>query len=103
MSASKVFHLLVASDLRTDPRLSGRALVLFHYLLMVFATLLGLTTLSRFRTVFAIATPRTLSAVVSVLVQLLSLTSLNVWLHGASSVFPGNLAVSLESRSHVHA
>lgn len=104
MSASKVFQLLCASDLCTDPQLSGRALVLFPYLLMVFATLLGLTALSRFWTSISFATPRTLSVVVSVLVQLLSLTSLNVWLRGTGSSFARNFAISsFELRSHVHA
>lgn len=104
MSASKVFHLLFASSFRVDPRLSGRAWGFFLYI-PFFATLMGVTALSIFKAAFTRATPGTLSAVVSVLIQLVCLIVLNEWLRNARSAFRRNfLAINnLELRSQVYA
>ena len=103
MSASKVFHLLSASNFCVDPRLFGRALVFFLHI-PFFATLISATALSIFKAAFTRATPRTLSAVVSVLSQLVCLRPLNQWLCNARSVFRRNfLAINnLELRSQVY-
>jgi hypothetical protein len=104
MSASEVFHLLVASNFCVDPRLSGRALVFFPYI-PFFATLIGATALSIFTVAFIRATRGTQSAVVSVRIQLVCLALLNERLCNARSVFRRNSVVinNLELRSQVYA
>ncbi len=104
MSASKVFHLLFASNFCVDPRLFGRALVFFLYI-PFFATLIGVTTPSIFKAAFIRATPGTLSAVVSVLMQLVCLILPNEWLCNSSSASRRNFVAinNLELRSQVYA
>lgn len=105
MSATRVFHPLFASNLHLDPRLSGRALIILLYLPSIFVTLLGVAALSMYWAAFSLATPGTLSVVVSVLVQLAWLISLiDVWLQNTYSVFRRKPSVldGLGPRSHVH-
>jgi hypothetical protein len=104
MSATRVFHPLSASNLHISPLLSGRALILVHFLPAIFLTLLGVAALSMYWAAFVLATPGTLSIVVSVLVQLAWLISLvDVWLQNTYSVFRREPAAlgGIHLRSHV--
>lgn len=105
MSATRVFHPLFASNVYIKPRLSGRALIFFLYLPSILVTLLGVAALSVYWAAFAIATPGTLSVVVSVLIQLAWFISLiDVWLQNTYSVFrrKPSLLDGFDLRSHVH-
>lgn len=104
MSASKVFHLLSASNFCVHSRLSGRALVFFLYI-PFFAALIGAAALFIFKAPFTRATPGTLSAVVSILIQLVCFMLLNEWLSNARSIFRWNSVAinNLELRSQVYA
>jgi|GEM_PF-6499705 len=104
MSATEVFRLLIASNVWVDSRLSGRACLFTAYLSFIVA-LLGGTALSKYWAAFTLATPSTLSVVVSVLIALVCFQLLNIWLHDSRSVLRRNSAAidNLELRSHVHA
>lgn len=105
MSATRVFHPLVASNLHFHPQLSGRVLILFLHLPSISVTLLGVAVLSMYWAAIAFAMPRTLLVAVSVLTQLVWFSALiDVWLQNTYSVFRRKPSVldGLDLRSHVH-